>query len=216
MIKSIKVKSGSIEDKILLFKNADFKKLNILFGANGVGKSTLLNGIINNSFDLDVERDIIIQPYINSKDNFKYRQKLDCKKMDILPLQEVNTESLSEGQSITYSLLVYLEHAKNTALNNPDKTIVIVIDEIDSLSTENINMISQIIVELYDIENIQIFVSSNHYHFVYVFKKVFNMYLGRETQLNSYEEYYKELSRRKYCLGKRRDFTYLNNTTLIF
>ena len=51
MINNIKINK---KDNRLLFDSIkDIKRLNILFGGNGVGKSTLLNYISNNYIDVD-------------------------------------------------------------------------------------------------------------------------------------------------------------------
>lgn len=217
MIKSIKVKPNSFEEDILLFKTAKFKKLNILFGGNGVGKTTLLNGIINNRLELETKKELIIKSYINSKDNFRHINQVTYKDMGRALLQKVNANELSEGQSIIYSLLAYIENTKKIASNNPDKTVVLVLDEIDSgLSAENINMILHLICDLLKMGNIQLFISSNHYHFVYVFKNVFNMYTGKWIEINSYDEYFNKLVEEMTSLGKIRDYKFLEPTTLDF
>lgn len=217
MIKGMKVKKESFEEDILLFKTANFKKLNILFGGNGVGKTTLLNGIINNTLELDIETELIIKSYINSQNNFRHISQVVYKDIGTALLQKTNANKMSEGQSIIYSLLAYIEDAKNEAIQNPDKTVVLLLDEVDSgLSAENINLILHMICDLLNIENIQIFISTNHYHFIHVFKKVFNMYTGKVSEFKSYEEYYNELSTRMVDLGKKRDLVFLKQTTLNF
>lgn len=217
MIKGMKVKKESFEEDILLFKTANFKKLNILFGGNGVGKTTLLNGIINNTLELDIETELIIKSYINSQNNFRHISQVVYKDIGTALLQKTNANKMSEGQSIIYSLLAYIEDARNEAIQNPDKTVVLLLDEVDSgLSAENINLILHMICDLLNIENIQIFISTNHYHFIHVFKKVFNMYTGKVSEFKSYEEYYNELSTRMVDLGKKRDLVFLKQTTLNF
>lgn len=217
MIKGVKVRKESFEEDILLFKIAKFKKLNILFGGNGVGKTTLLKGIINNTLDLETDKELIIKSYINSQNNFRHISQVVYKDIGTALLQKTNANKMSEGQSIIYTLLAYIEDARNEAIQNPDKTVILLLDEIDSgLSAENINLILHMLCDLLNIENIQIFISTNHYHFVHVFKKVFNMYTGKVSEFNSYEEYYKELSTRMVDLGKKRDLTFLETSTLNF
>ena len=66
MINNIKINK---KDSRLLFDSIkDIKRLNILFGGNGVGKSTLLNYISNNYIDVD-DNNYIVKSYINSRDN---------------------------------------------------------------------------------------------------------------------------------------------------
>lgn len=217
MIKEVRVKKDSFEEDVLLFKSAKFNKLNILFGGNGVGKTTLLNGIANNKLDMDISKELIIKTYVNSRDNFRHINKANYKNYGVALLQKVNANEMSEGQSIIYSLMTYIENAKDIANKNKDKTVVLVLDEIDSgLSAENINMILHILLEFLEIDNTQLFLSSNHYHFVYVFKKVFNMYTGKVVEFNSYEEYFNELTKQMVCLGKKRNLKFLEPATLDF
>lgn len=217
MIKSIKVKPKSFESDILLFKTARFRRLNILFGGNGVGKTTLLNGIANNKLELNTDKELIIKSYVNSRDNFRHIDKTNYKNIGIAAIQKMNANNLSEGQSIIYSLLAYLENTKKIAEENPDKTVVLILDEVDSgLSAENINMILHMILELLEIKNTQLFISTNHYHFVHVFKKVFSMYTGELIMLNSYEEYYEALTKEMVSLGQKRDLKFLEPSTLDF
>lgn len=217
MIKEVRVKKDSFEEDILLFKSAKFNKLNILFGGNGVGKTTLLNGITNKKLDMDISKELIIKTYINSRDNFRHINKANYKNYGVALVQKVNANEMSEGQSIIYSLMAYIEDAKDIANKNKDKTVVLVLDEIDSgLSAENINMILHILLEFLEIDNTQLFLSSNHYHFVYVFKKVFNMYTGKVVEFNSYEEYFNELSKQMVSLGKKRELKFLEPATLDF
>lgn len=189
MIKNIK---GFKSNNNLLFDSIDnIKRLNILFGGNGVGKSTLLNYIINNNIETD-SHDYIVKSYINSRDNSKInRNKELATATDFI--KAINCNSYSEGQAILHNLLSFLQDIKEL---KTDKTIIVCMDEIDSgMSAENINMILWQITELLDThDNIQFFISCNNYHFVYCFKEVLNMYTGKYIKINSYEEYFELLN----------------------
>lgn len=189
MIKNIK---GFKSNNNLLFDSIDnIKRLNILFGGNGVGKSTLLNYIINNNIETD-SHDYIVKSYINSRDNSNInRNKELATATDFI--KAINCNSYSEGQAILHNLLSFLQDIKEL---KTDKTIIVCMDEIDSgMSAENINMILWQITELLDThDNIQFFISCNNYHFVYCFKEVLNMYTGKYIKINSYEEYFELLN----------------------
>ena len=190
MINNIKINK---KDSRLLFDSIkDIKRLNILFGGNGVGKSTLLNYISNNYIEAD-ENNYIVKSYINSRDNSKInRDKELVDHADFI--KAINCNSYSEGQAILHNLLSFLQDIKEL---KTDKTIIVCMDEIDSgLSAENINMILWQIKEILDSSNnIQFFISCNNYHFVYCFKEVLNMYDGKYIKINSYEQYLELLNK---------------------
>ena len=189
MIKNIK---GFKSNNNLLFDSIDnIKRLNILFGGNGVGKSTLLNYIINNNIETD-SHDYIVKSYINSRDNSKINNNKQLNNTKDF-IRACNCNIYSEGQSIIHNLLSFLQDIKEL---KTDKTIIVCMDEIDSgMSAENINMILWQIKELLETKNnIQFFISCNNYHFVYCFKEVLNMYTGKYIKINSYEEYFELLN----------------------
>lgn len=210
MINSITIKNN----KILLFKKMSaLKKINILFGGNGVGKTTFLNSLQNNEFELitNNENQIYLR-YTNSKNNFKNLDKPYYNDTVMALNQRYIANHLSEGQSIIYSLISFLDYVKEEANKiEQKKSIIVILDEVDSgLSAENINFILHIITDMVkEYSNIQFFISSNHYHFVYVFKEVMNMYNGKWTVINNYDEYFKLLSNNMVNLGKKRELSFL-------
>lgn len=211
MITKIKTKENTLERDILLFKETDMlKRLVLLFGGNGVGKTTFLNGIKEKTLELETNKPLKIRMYTNSKNNIS---KVNVEIKDIELLQQiVLSKNMSEGQSIIFSFLGFLESVKNDCENNPDKTVVMILDEIDSgLSSENINMFCHLLNEaLEDYKNLQIFLSSNNYHFVMIYESVFNMYNGKWDKINSYDEYYQKLANNMVYLGKKRDLKFLS------
>lgn len=170
------------------------KRLNILFGGNGVGKTTFLNAIRDNkvSFETDNNQEVLIKSYTNSIDNMKINSK-DRELKTMKQVQIVyNSSSLSEGQTIIHYVLNFLQEIKDL---KTDKQIVVLLDEVDSgLSVENINFLLWQIKDLIEKKNVQFFISSNHFHFVYAQKMVLNMYTGKYTKIDSYEEYFELLN----------------------
>ena len=213
VIKEIKIRKNSFESEILLFNDIyKLKRLNILFGGNGVGKTILLNGIKNRSLELKTDKEIHILSYSNSVDNFRKIDKPCYKNTGNALLQKIHANSLSEGQSIIYTLMSFLEYVKSFA-ESEDKTIVVLLDEIDSgLSAENINMVIHLLIEmLNNYSNLQFFISSNHYHFIYVFKEVLNMYNGEFVRIESYDKYFEILSKEMISLGTKRKLSFLES-----
>ena len=73
-------------------------------------------------------------------------------------------------------------------------------------------MLLHLIVDMCkEFENIQFFISTNHYHYTYVFKNVLNMYDGTWIRIDSYEEYFQRLNEGIKIFNKAgRDFSFLN------
>ncbi len=214
MIKNIKLNCD--REHIFLFDEIkNLKQVNLLFGGNGVGKTSFLKGIRNLDFELknDYDKankdDLIIKSYTNSLDNSKTNKRKEVKtKEDIV--KALNSSEYSEGQSILFHLLSFLADVEDI---NSDKQIIVLLDEIDSgLSAENINVVIWRIKELTDKnKNIQFFISTNDYHWIYVYKEVVNMYTGEYIKIDSYDNYYKLLSEGIQILAKsgKRNFDFL-------
>ena len=213
MIESLKIKENTKEKEILLFnKVTKLHRINILFGGNGVGKSTFLNGLKEGNFEIKSRKPIHILSYKNSEDNKSIAKNAELKnKYDALRVY--NSSGYSEGQSMIYFLMPFLYDIKDFAEKNSDKDVIVLIDEMDSaLSIENINMLLHVIVEICnEYENVQFFISSNHYHYAYVFKKVLSMYDGKWIDIDSYDDYFAKLNEGIQIMHKaNRDFSFLN------
>lgn len=211
MITKIKVKDKKTKDVLLFSEVEDVKKLNILFGGNGVGKTTFLNAIREHKLELefDTNKEVVIRSFTNSLDNTKVNNRKELTtRRDFV--KRYNVSSFSEGQSIIHFLLSFLHDLKGMGT---DKQVVVLLDEIDSgLSAENINMILWQIKELIETKNVQFFISTNHYHFTYAFKKVLNMYDGKYITINSYDEYFDLLNKGIQIMqkSKKREFNFLD------
>ena len=148
MILNFSVKDNTNEDKILLFKNGDFAQFenNVipLFGPNGVGKSTLINGLINQTLNIKSSKPGICYSYQNSKDNFKIRQARNLPESydPFFLVMKFNSQYISEGQSIIYSMFDLLDAFKKNGefKYHEDKDSIVLLDEIDSgMSIDNID-----------------------------------------------------------------------------
>jgi len=209
MIKEIKVIDKKIKDILLFEEVKNVKKLNILFGGNGVGKTTFLQAIRDGKIELCCDKKLHILSYTNSIDNAKINRKKELvTSRDFVKAYNVN--HYSEGQSIIHYILSFLHDIKEI---ETDKQIVVLLDEMDSgLSAENINMLLWQIKELMDHQHVQFFISTNHYHFVHVVKEVLNLYNGTYQRIESYEKYFELLNDGIQVMNNslKREFDFLN------
>ena len=218
MILNFSVKANTNEDKILLFKNGDFTQFenNVipLFGPNGVGKSTLINGLINQSLNIKSSKPGICYSYQNSKDNFKTRQARNLpESFDPFFLNmKFNSQYISEGQSIIYSMFDLLDaFKKNGAFEyHKDKDSIVLLDEIDSgMSIDNIDTTMRKIKYISRIrDDIQIIMSFNSPRVLKWFPEVFSMYDGNKLTLHTDEDMLKEIRKHKKEFDKLRKDSY--------
>lgn len=209
MITNIKVTDKEIEDILLFDEINNVTKFNILYGGNGVGKTTLLNSIRNGKVELETNNNIIIKSYSNSEDNSNLNIRKEILEIDDF-VRTSNGNTFSEGQRMIHHLLPFLQELEE--LDTGDKSLVVLLDEIDSgLSAENLNMILIMLIDLIKNKNAQIFISTNHYHFTYAVKTVLDMYTGKYRKINSYEEFYNGLvdGIRISKESNKRDFKFL-------
>ena len=110
MIKSITIKKNSNLKEILFFNKTELKQVTLLFGANGVGKSSLIKGLLKQKeVKINSDKKTVLYSFINSEQNFRNMNKNpNLAYQDIfnpyLIKKKYNAEELSEGQSIIYSI----------------------------------------------------------------------------------------------------------------
>jgi energy-coupling factor transporter ATP-binding protein EcfA2 len=200
------------------FKEASFEKLNLLFGGNGSGKTTLLNyikdGLETGSPDLSKSTSMkyIVHSYYNSKDNNRHNNPNPYGESQAYThglVTRFRANEVSEGQSIIYSFSEWLNNFLESYTK--DDFHVIILDEIDSgLSCDHVNVILHILNDnILDKDNVQIFVSSNMFHWVYALKRVFSMYEGEFFDIDSYEEYFRIQMDHQQVVGAKSDFNFL-------
>ena len=210
MIKSISINKGSNLEEILFFNKMNLEQVTLLFGANGVGKSSLIKGILKQKeIKFNCDKEIKLYSYINNEQNFRNMNKnsnLSYEDMfnPYLINKKYNADELSEGQSIIYSLQDIFELCMQIKDDSNDS--VILLDEIDSgLSIDNVDYLSDKIKEITDkYSNIQFIIAFNNFEFCRNFPKVFNMYNGKYITIESYEQYRNIInSNREMLLEKR-------------
>jgi predicted ATPase len=204
VITKLQIKENTNLFNLLRYKEIEFKNLTIIMGANGTGKSSILQGIDRNlksdnsgyygscaqSINLEFNgKENIYKTLLARSDNGKYRGYFgDDISLDIKMMYQ------SEGQStmtLFFNLLNQLEKALNNK-ENMEKDIVFLIDELDSgLSFDNILKIILTIKNLQEkYPNIQIIFTAHNYEFARTFvDNIFCIDFGQYVDLSSYKTY---------------------------
>lgn len=202
------------ENKILMFNSCKCNKnLNLLFGANGVGKTSFLKYIDKCTNNKDLSNNIRLREgykafnlYSFSNSDNNYREVGRSSNFGIYPeahsiVKKYAASSLSEGQSIIFSIQDFLEYLENNLPYENEVSNVILMDEIDSgLSVDNIkyvmDRVNNIINERKDI---QMFISFNNYAVCENNpNNVLSMYTGKYIKINGYRQF-------RYYIGINRD-----------
>lgn len=219
MITHIEVKPDTYLAEILLAEKYEFASpVSLLFGGNGVGKSTLIKAILGNEDfhgqykgKIDTDKAPMLYEYINSNQNARELMGGRNKHMKYLDYFDprnlattFNAQELSEGQSIIYTIQEFLHLAKQ--VDDPGGS-VFVIDEIDSgLSADNIIWFCNQVKKITDKDQkLQFIIAFNNFEVCNCFGGVVtDMYTGEIRTIKDYNEYKQLLvSRRKNLLEKR-------------
>lgn len=207
MIKEIK----NLFNHRMLFDTIKIESsINILFGGNGVGKSSFLEAIATNKAKIESNANYEIMFYKNSTDNAKSNKMKELGTTSDF-VKAINSIHYSEGQASIHHILSFLEDVKDKT--KKDNNIVMLMDEIDSgLSVENINMLMWLINELIDTGKVQTYIATNHYHWIYVYKNVINLYTGKYLKIDTYEEYFNLLNEGIQIMANsgKREFNFLD------
>lgn len=224
MIKKFIVRKGTRIEDILFFNKIELEPVTLLLGGNGVGKSSLIQAILNQELDFesdDPNNATMIASYINSKQNLREMQRntnLTYSDMfdPYIITRKMKADDLSEGQSIVYSMQDIFKLCKEIKEDKTDdKDYLFVLDEVDSgLSIDNVSYLAKKIKKINkDYPKINFIISFNNYEFCKVFKNAFNMYNGEWVKINSYDEYCKIINdNRKMLLKKRKNNLFTGNS----
>lgn len=166
---------------------------------------------INSKKQLDIEYSKIesqsIFKYFDSKDNFKINTgSYKDNKNPLFLCDKLNSQRLSEGQSIIYSTNGLFELIENNLECRDDLDYLILMDEIDSgLSIDNLsNYLNRLLGILDDRDDIQIIFSFNNPWVVRFCPDVLSMYDGEMHHIEDEEEMYRELNKNAAILNKTR------------
>lgn len=189
MIKTLKIKKNSNNNFI---KIDNIKAVNIIFGCNGSGKSKFLRELDSRKIEVDTTKEILFMKYIDGINNLRRYQKEPIDKLsDIRELMKYyNSQYFSNGQTTVHYLLSFLKDVSDVSENNTNKSVIVLIDDINDISVENgiliIDFINELIMKR---GNIQFFIAINHYDFIYAYKEVIDITTKKWITINSYEEY---------------------------
>jgi Fe-S cluster assembly ATPase SufC len=202
MIDKITVKPDTLPYQILFFHELDLRQFGQvvpLFGPNGAGKSTLIQGIIdagmknNDDIKITITHGIktSFYAYRNSTDNLKV-----CRPKSYAMVYNIgfcalqwDARSLSEGQSVIFSIMDLLDSLDTNAFVDGEHT-TIVLDEIDSgLSIDNIDMVMRKIRRIVKRRNdVQIIFSFNQPRVLKWFPDVLSMYDGSKITMHNEDD----------------------------
>lgn len=219
MIQKITVNPDTVESQILFFKELDFTQIKntnnliLLFGPNGVGKTTLFQAIFNAADNSALRHSnqgvsvtstpCKIYGYSNSSDNLKVRKPqsyLESFDLDFIA-DQWSARQLSEGQSILFSALSLVDALKpgKHCLASEGVDTVILLDEIDSgLSVDNIDIIMRKIkYALARRNDLQVILSFNSPRVLKHCQTVISMYDGSLLHMETDEDMLAEINKHK-------------------
>lgn len=215
MITKIEIVPKTREADILLFDKLDLdslpnERIVPLFGPNGVGKSTLLDGLLkasegnrNAGVKAKINKKTVVFSYRNSEDNLRVRKpKTYMESFDPFLLKaKFDAGSVSEGQSIMYSIYDLIDGigTSKNAMKYEGKDIVVLIDELDSgLSIDNLDRILKKLK--YSTErrkDVQIVFSFNNPYVLRYFPDVVSLFTGEVIHLETTEDMLNEIEKHK-------------------
>ena len=177
-----------------------------LFGPNGIGKSTVINALLNcsnsrrNEFQIErTAAPMIVLSYCDRKDNFRIREArtIDESYDPYFINMRFNANSVSEGQSIVYSangLFDIIGTGKN-AMYNEGKEYLVVIDEIDSgMSVDNLDRFMRKLKNTSKKRNdVQVIFSFNNPFVLRYFPDVLSLYTGHPIHLETTDDMLTEI-----------------------
>lgn len=188
------------KDRLFLPEYNFTKRLNLLYGTNGIGKTTLIN-ILNpnkqkyhfrvsnkktNYYEHNIQyTDTPNVAVFSSSINYPNRNKNNVApdNLDDFALL-YQCSHISEGQGLLISF-------ENFLFNLDNSVNVLLIDELDSgLSITSIQYVAHILTDwLNEHPKVQCFISINNYHWVYLFKEIYRMDTGTYEKIEDYKQF---------------------------
>jgi AAA15 family ATPase/GTPase len=201
MIQKLIFEEKSKLQMLLGYKEVELKNLTILMGPNGVGKSSLVQGLSSKiersgvpeyyrscgeSIQVITDRSYEIEILKARQDNGKYRGYFEDVNLDIEMLFQ------SEGQSTMTMLNNRLAKLIEKLTQNPERMITFLIDELDSgVSFDNVILIVTFLKNIQlKFPNLQIIMTAHNYEFARSFpENTFWVPIGQYIDMREYEQY---------------------------
>lgn len=221
MIRHITIGKNTVANDILMFKRCMIdRQMNLLFGGNGVGKTTFIEYLSKCTNDrafnkniqlMDGYKSFTLYSFSNSGNNYRrvgHSTRFGIEVSPDLAIKKLKASQLSEGQSIVYSIEDFLWFLENQLEYKNNSGNVITIDEMDSgLSVDNIEYImgrlNKIVNER---DDVQMFISFNNYAVCeYNQSDILSMYTGKYITLKGYKQFRRYININRDRLLKKRN-----------
>lgn len=200
MSRSFKIISRYYDDKRKLYKHSTVEfnpGITVLVGCNGSGKTTLLRQIERQLDDKDIP--YVFYDNLRDGNNHSMQRALDSGNIDFLATMMCS----SEGEKITANLGNVARQIGYMVQHQKGDEYWVLLDAIDSgLSVDQVLEVKKylfhFILEHEKTKNIYIVCSANEYEMCDG-EPCFNIVDGKYVEINSYEDYKKEVMKtRKY------------------
>lgn len=241
MLLKLKPKPDTALEELLLCDEIHIDKLDNprivpLFGPNGIGKSSVLEGIMDSSARLvsqkynsiyekcnsrygtfeivrtDAQMDML--SYRNLKDNCARRQSRNEAEQfnPYFLIDRLNARGISEGQSIIYSLmdlLTIIGTTKDARYPEDGHEYLVILDEIDSgLSIDNLDFVMRKLKRTSMFrKDVQVVFSFNSPYVVNYFPQVMSLYTGEPCRLYTPKDMLDEIKIHEKEFRKKRYYS---------
>lgn len=225
MIKTLKIKEDSKLHKLLGYSEIEMKKFTLLMGPNGVGKSSILQGVASktdkyrsggyygecgNAIEVIADSEFEMETLRSREDNGKYRGYFgDDLSADLQMLFQ------SEGQSTMTMLMDRVGKLIEKLKREPEKKFVFLIDELDSgVSFDNILQIINFLKTIQmKFSQLQIIMTAHNYEFARCFpENTIWVPAGQYFDMSKYDVYQRLYQAHLFVKSLKSENTMHNNT----
>jgi energy-coupling factor transporter ATP-binding protein EcfA2 len=180
-------------------------KLTAAFYHDGDLTKYYQNKIDKCDLKLEYNNTNIVYKYFNSEDNFRVK-RMGIAVDPVLFNCKYDAQSVSEGQSIIYSIFDLLTVIRKDIPKKEGINYVFLFDELDSgLSIDNIDIIMRKIKYIVDRrDDVQFFISFNNPRVLKTFPNVISLYDGNCIKLNNEDDMMDVINENKEMFNKAR------------